>query len=146
MFILLFVGIIAISFLCVFITYISISFSKNFELRGELFNPLTLFYYLKRTFKKTFIESLKYFVVTIVVNSAATILILIVGLILFLFGILLVIQIKSEQTIDIIVAMFVLVFASFATLLNSYCSAMIGLAFSNSLIGVYNELEPKEEN
>jgi len=128
----------ALSFITIFVSYINIQYCEDFKLKGELFNPLLLCKYIKKTFKKTLIAACKYLLAAIIITAAAGIVTLVIGIIMFLTGVL---TVGIAGHSDALVYAFIMMFAAIAALINFYTSAILGLGFSNRLIEIYKEIK-----
>lgn len=124
-----------------FVTMVYIKYCSTFEYSGEIFNPLTPFRYMKKAFKDTMIVMLKYFAVSIVVSTAAQIIGLVIGLLLFVFifiGALFAAGSESSTMNWAVVTPAIVIAGLFATV-NGYAVQMVNFSLSDNLIEVYKE-------
>ncbi len=120
-----------------FISYIFIRFSQDCEYNAALFNPLTVISDMKKVFKETVIVLFKYILVNMVLNTVASIITSIPGMLVALYVAVLAI-ISSGGNIYTPLNLSILIGCSWlAVIIQVYVISMAGFAMADNLVEVY---------
>lgn len=122
-----------------FLNYIYISYSENYEYSPELFNPLIIVDFIKKSFKNTVITALKYYVANMVTGFAASCICMIFIMLLFILGIIAgIILPESDNAIynPVFITIAVLI-STAAMLIQGYPVLMLAFAMNDNLIEIY---------
>ncbi|MCM1338596.1 MAG: DUF4013 domain-containing protein [Muribaculaceae bacterium] len=124
-----------------FMSMVIIKYAKNVKYNIDLFNPLLVVEYIKKSFKPIIITALKYTAAGIVAGFGCGIIQIILVLLLMLIGIFFVISSPEtahpEYTPQILVLSAII--TSIATLIQYYISGIIGFGYTATLVEVYKE-------
>lgn len=150
---LLFVGIIFLSlFLCFisailaymvspFMCYIFINYSSDFKYKAELFNPLSLFSYMKKAFKDTIIVLFKYLLVNMVLNTAASLITTIFAVVLVGYIIFITIISPEGAVYTPLNIAILTILSSIMAVFQGYVMAVTGFAMTDNVVEIYkNEI------
>lgn len=124
-----------------FILHLYIRFSEDFEYRAELFNPLTIFKYMKKAFKDSMLVALKFIVVSMVTSFASQILVFICVIFLFVFGFIFALF-SPENSNPVLAPGFmitVIIGSTIAGVISAYVSWLTSFAFADNLEYVYRD-------
>lgn len=125
-----------------FVLLLYINFSKDFEYRAELFNPLTIFKYMKKAFKESMLVALKFIVVSMVTSFASQILVFVCVIFLFVFGFIFALF-TPENANPVAAPAFiitVIIGSTIAGMISAYVSWLTSLAFADNLEYVYRDI------
>ena len=130
-----------------FISYVTITYAKNFELSANLFNPLIVVEFMKKAFKSSVFVALKYILVNLIAGFATS---LITGICLVAIFVLAFFSAASTPegasmyTSPIFVVSFVIL-STIMTLIQTYVNSIVGYSMLGNLIEVYkSEIEQIE--
>lgn len=133
-----------------FLNYIVTKYAKLGYYTTDMFNPLTLFGYMKKAFKSTMFVMLKMILASIVVNLISglftgVIVVLIIAVIMF--AAIMAGDANADAAIySPVVILIVLPLATLSGVIQAYATGMVGFAATDNYIEVYkNEIEPFEE-
>jgi len=146
--VLYFIALAVFMVLAPFFNYVYFSFIEDFEYRAEYFNPLVLIKYIKLVFKDTMITMLKYLLVSMVVNTALSVVLIVVMLLIGLFAA--VPAVILEEPASTIASLFVIVpMSALCSIIQFYVLALIGFAAGDTYMDIYKEYiripDPLEE-
>lgn len=120
-----------------FISYIFIRFSNNCEYNAALFNPMTVISYMRKVFKETVVILFKYIIVNLVLNTVASIITTIPGMLVALYVSALSI-ISSGGNIYTPLNLSILIgYSWLAVIIQVYVISMAGFAMADNLVEVY---------
>lgn len=140
--ILLYIAIVIIMvILTPFFSYIFIEYTKDFQYKKYLFNPMRLVEYIKKSFKPTIMIAIKYALVTIITCLGLLGIYLIFLLVIVIVGLVFTIILPKVTTFEYhpaYITIFVLL-STICGIIQSYISAVVALGYSANLIEVYKE-------
>ena len=123
-----------------FVAQVYFKYSENFEYSAEIFNPLTIFRYMKKSFKESIIVALKYIVVNIAVSSVVQ---LVLGVIMFIVFCIVFLIVASpanpDPTKSIGFIMTILIFSGVFGAISGYSTFVVSLAYADNLLEVYKD-------
>ena len=125
-----------------FVAQVYFKYSENFEYSAEIFNPLTIFRYMKKSFKESIIVALKYIVVNIAVSSVVQLVLGVIMVILVMFGMVFLIAASpagSDPTKSIGFIMTILIFSGIFGSISGYSTIVVSLAYADNLLEVYKD-------
>ncbi|MBQ8460579.1 DUF4013 domain-containing protein [bacterium] len=129
---------------CPFLSYVSIKYVKQGKLSLDLFNPLIIFSFMKKSFKETIIVAIKFILVNIVTNLATALLNGILGLVIvvivFIAALFAPTETKAEAVMYTpLVVMMILPIATLMGIIQTYVTTMVGYASTDVYVDIYNE-------
>ncbi len=131
-----------------FLMFVYLKYSENYEYSSELFNPLVLISFMKKSFKPVVLIALKFILVNIVVGTLTSI-INVIPLLISTFIIILA-AIYSSSGENVIYSPFiiigVLIFSVIAIILQAYSTAIVCYAYIDNLSDVYKEKIKQTDN
>lgn len=125
-----------------FVAQVYFKYSENFEYSAEIFNPLTIFRYMKKSFKESIIVALKYIVVNIAVSSVVQLVLGVIMAILVMFGMVFLIAASPanpDPTKSIGFIMTILIFSGVFGTISGYSTFVVSLAYADNLLEVYKD-------
>lgn len=123
-----------------FVAQVYFKYSENFEYSAEIFNPLTIFRYMKKSFKESIIVALKYIVVNIAVSSVVQLVLGVIMVIVFCIVFLIVASpANSDPTKSIGFIMTILIFSGIFGSISGYSTFVVSLAYADNLLEVYKD-------
>lgn len=124
-----------------FVAQVYFKYSENFEYSAEIFNPLTIFRYMKKSFKESIIVALKYIVVNIAVSSVVQLVLGVIMVILFMFGMVFLAASPAnpDPTKSIGFIMTILIFSGIFGSISGYSTFVASLAYADNLLEVYKD-------
>lgn len=125
-----------------FVAQVYFKYSENFEYSAEIFNPLTIFCYMKKSFKESIIVALKYIVVNIAVSSVVQLVLGVIMVILLMFGMVFLIAASPanpDPTKSIGFIMTILIFSGIFGSISGYSTFVVSLAYADNLLEVYKD-------
>lgn len=129
---------IVIFLLTPFIGFVFIKYSQDFTYHKELFNPLAIIEYIKKSFKDTVVLTLKYVLVNLVINTVASIIISILGL--FVIAYSLVMSMVSSADVYSLTFMSMLIIPTWIlAVIQSYVVVIPGFAMADNLVEIYKK-------
>lgn len=125
-----------------FISLLYMKFAETFEYSTELFNPITIFRYMKKAFKETMLVALKFIVVSIVTSFAGQIVVFICVIFLFVFGFIFALFTPENANPMVAPGFIITVIAgsTIAGVISAYISWITSLAFADNLEYVYRDI------
>lgn len=129
---------IVIFLLTPFIGFVFIKYSQDFTYHKELFNPLAIIEYIKKSFKDTVVLTLKYVIVNLVISTVASIIISILGL--FVVAYSLVMSMVSSADVYSLTFMSMLIIPTWIlAVIQSYVVLIPGFAMADNLVEIYKK-------
>ena len=130
-----------------FVAQVYFKYSENFEYSAEIFNPLTIFRYMKKSFKESIIVALKYIVVNIAVSSVVQLVLGVIMVILFMFGMVFLAASPAnpDPTKSIGFIMTILIFSGIFGSISGYSTFVVSLAYADNLLEVYKDKIAQKE-
>lgn len=129
---------IVIFLLTPFIGFVFIKYSQDFTYHKELFNPLAIIEYIKKSFKDTVVLTLKYVLVNLVISTVASIIISILGL--FVIAYSLVMSMVSSADVYSLTFMSMLIIPTWIlAVIQSYVVVIPGFAMADNLVEIYKK-------
>ena len=129
---------IVIFLLTPFIGFVFIKYSQDFTYHKELFNPLAIIEYIKKSFKDTVVLTLKYVIVNLVISTVASIIISILGL--FVIAYSLVMSMVSSADVYSLTFMSMLIIPTWIlAVIQSYVVLIPGFAMADNLVEIYKK-------
>lgn len=129
---------IVIFLLTPFIGFVFIKYSQDFTYHKELFNPLAIIEYIKKSFKDTVVLTLKYVLVNLVISTVASIIISILGL--FVIAYSLVMSMVSSADVYSLTFMSMLIIPTWIlAVIQSYVVLIPGFAMADNLVEIYKK-------
>lgn len=124
------------SIVCPFISLIFMKYAEAGKFSSELFNPLTLFRYMKKTFVDGILTALKFFAVNIITSFAAQALCMI--LIAPALALLLAAAVVSPKVAPLMIII-VFLFGALGGIIQGYAQQITALAYTDNMIDVYKD-------
>lgn len=129
---------IVIFLLTPFIGFVFIKYSQDFTYHKELFNPIAIIGYIKKSFKDTVVLTLKYVLVNLVISTVASIIISILGL--FVIAYSLVMSMVSSADVYSLTFMSMLIIPTWIlAVIQSYVVVIPGFAMADNLVEIYKK-------
>lgn len=129
---------IVIFLLTPFISFVFIKYSQDFTYHKELFNPLAIIEYIRKSFKDTVVLTLKYVIVNLVISTVASIVISILGL--FVMAYSLVMSMVSSADVYSLTFMSMLIIPTWIlAVIQSYVVVIPGFAIADNLVEIYKK-------
>lgn len=129
---------IVIFLLTPFIGFVFIKYSQDFTYHKELFNPIAIIDYIKKSFKDTVVLTLKYVLVNLVISTVASIIISILGL--FVIAYSLVMSMVSSADVYSLTFMSMLIIPTWIlAVIQSYVVVIPGFAMADNLVEIYKK-------
>lgn len=123
-----------------FVAQVYFKYSENFEYSAEIFNPLTIFRYMKKSFKESIIVALKYIVVNFAVSSVVQLVLGVIMVLMFCMGFLIAASpANPDPTKSIGFIMTILIFSGVFGAISGYSTFVVSLAYADNLLEVYKD-------